>query len=99
MCCHRVSLPPQTNGYGGARSSLTGDAGKAVLGQAAAGGFKAVSEWVKARYGQTFDAVYVTPGARVAVHITQQIPIDYEGRGRRVKYNFGLGQEVRDGLD
>ncbi|ERT11280.1 TIGR03752 family integrating conjugative element protein [Photorhabdus temperata] len=92
-------LTTQTNGYGGARSSLTGDAGKAVLGQAAAGGFKAVSEWVKARYGQTFDAVYVTPGARVAVHITQQIPIDYEGRGRRVKYNFGLGQEVRDGLD
>ncbi len=92
-------LTTQTNGYGGATSSLTGDAGKAVLGQAAAGGLKAVSEWVKARYGQTFDAVYVPPGASVAVHITQQIPIDYETQGRKVKYPFSLGQENSDGLD
>ncbi len=92
-------LTTQTNGYGGATSSLTGDAGKAVLGQAAAGGFKAVSEWVKARYGQTFDAVYVPPGASVAVHITQQIPIDYDTQGRKVKYPFSLEQENSDGLD
>ncbi|MBS9439873.1 TIGR03752 family integrating conjugative element protein [Photorhabdus noenieputensis] len=92
-------LTTQTNGYGGATSSLTGDAGKAVLGQAAAGGFKAVSEWIKARYGQTFDAVYVPPGASVAVHITQQIPIDYDTQGRKVKYPFSLEQENSDGLD
>ncbi len=92
-------LTTQTNGYGGATSSLTGDAGKAVLGQAAAGGFKAVSKWVKARYGQTFDAVYVPPGASVAVHITQQIPIDYDTQGSKVKYPFSLEQENSDGLD
>lgn len=52
---------------------------------------------MKARYGQMFDAVYVPPGARVAVHITRQIPIDYEERGRKVRYDFDISQP--HGLD
>ncbi|MDE9566254.1 TIGR03752 family integrating conjugative element protein [Xenorhabdus bovienii] len=46
----------------------------------------ALSEWLKQRYSQTFDAVYVPPGARVVVHITQRLAIDYETKGRKVRY-------------
>ncbi|HGP2366878.1 TPA: TIGR03752 family integrating conjugative element protein [Salmonella enterica] len=79
-----------TTGNGGVTSALTGNAGQAVLGQALGGSFKEVAQWVKERYAQTFDAVYVPPGAKVAVHITRQLNIDYAEKGRRVKYDFTL---------
>lgn len=74
-------------------STLTGSAGQAALGRALSGGTNDVAEWVKARYGQMFDAVYVPPGAQVAVHITRQIPIDYEEQGRKVKYDIDISQQ------
>ncbi|MBK0123613.1 TIGR03752 family integrating conjugative element protein [Pantoea sp. S61] len=80
----------QTNAYGGVTSSLTGDAGQAVLGKALSGGMRETVDWVKARYGQTFDAIYVPPGQKVALHITRQLAIDYEEKGRKVKYDFSL---------
>ncbi|EBV0440804.1 TIGR03752 family integrating conjugative element protein, partial [Salmonella enterica subsp. enterica serovar Brandenburg] len=90
-----------TTDGGGITSALTGNAGQAVLGQALGGGFKEVAQWVKERYAQTFDAVYVPPGAKVAVHITRQLNIDYAEKGRRVKYDFTLpGTEAtQQGLD
>lgn len=80
----------QTNAYGGVTSTLTGDAGQAVLGKALSGGMRETIDWVKARYGQTFDAIYVPPGQKVALHITRQLAIDYEEKGRKVKYDFSL---------
>lgn len=77
----------QTNGYSGVTSTLTGDAGQAVLGKALSGGTRETVDWVKARYGQTFDAIYVPPGQKVALHITRQLAIDYEEKGRKVKYD------------
>lgn len=66
-------------------------AGQAVLGKALSGGMRETVDWVKARYGQTFDAIYVPPGQKVALHITRQLAIDYEEKGRKVKYdNFSL---------
>ncbi|CNL42345.1 TIGR03752 family integrating conjugative element protein [Yersinia aldovae] len=82
----------QTNANGGVASRLTGDAGKVLMGKAISGGMQETAEWVKARYGQTFDAVYVPPGSKVAVHITRQLTIDYEEKGRKVKYGFSLSQ-------
>lgn len=63
------------------------------LGKALSGGSNEIAEWVKARYGQMFDAIYVPPGAPVAVHITRAIPIDYEAQGRKVKYDFDISQQ------
>ncbi|MFP1900481.1 TIGR03752 family integrating conjugative element protein [Lonsdalea quercina] len=80
----------QSNGYGGVTSTLTGDAGQAVLGKALSGGMRETADWVKARYGQTFDAIYVPPGKTLALHITRQLTIDYEEQGRKVKYDFSL---------
>lgn len=90
----------QNNVNAGVTSALTGNAGQAVLGQTLGGGFKEVTEWVKQRYGQTFDAVYVPPGANVAIHITRQLAVDYEDNGRKVRYDFNLpGAGGHYGLD
>lgn len=72
---------------GSVTSAVTGSSGQYVLGQALGGGLKESADWFKQRYGQTFDAIYVPPGHPVAVHITRQLPIDYEQQGRRVKYS------------
>ncbi|MBJ5768457.1 TIGR03752 family integrating conjugative element protein, partial [Salmonella enterica subsp. enterica serovar London] len=89
------------NNVNGISSTLTGNAGEAALGKALSGGMSETTDWVKQRYGQTFDAIYVPPGAKLAVHITRQLAIDYEDNGRRVRYDFTLPGGVSDngGLD
>lgn len=71
---------------GSITSAVTGDNGQYVLGQAIGGGLKETADWMKQHYGQMFDAIYVPPGHRVAVHLTEQLAIDYEPQGRKVKY-------------
>ncbi|MGV6989230.1 TIGR03752 family integrating conjugative element protein [Testudinibacter sp. P80/BLE/0925] len=66
--------------------AVTGDQGKYLAGQALGAGLAETTDWVRQRYGQTFDAIYVPPGQTVAVHITQELAIDYEPDGRKVKY-------------
>ena len=66
--------------------AVTGNNGQYVLGQALGGGLRETADWFRQRYGQTFDAVYVPPGREVAVHIDQQINIDYDRMSRKVKY-------------
>lgn len=66
--------------------AVTGNQGKFILGQALGGGLKETTDWFRQRYGQTFDAIYVPPGQPVAVHITQELRIDYNPSGRKVKY-------------
>jgi len=72
---------------GSVTSAVTGNGGQYVLGQALGGGLKESADWFKQRYGQMFDAIYVPPGHPVAIHITRQLPIDYEKQGRKVKYS------------
>lgn len=91
----------QTNASGGVTSSLTGDAGQAMLGKAIAGGMNETADWVKQRYGQTFDAIYVPPGINISLHLTRTLHIDYEDEGRLVRHEFTLPGESRQttGLD
>ncbi|WP_127958565.1 TIGR03752 family integrating conjugative element protein [Serratia microhaemolytica] len=89
------------NNVNGITSTLTGSAGQAALGKALSGGMSETTDWLKQRYGQTFDAIYVPPGATVAVHITRQLAIDYDTQGRKVHHDFTLpgGIAQHGGLD
>ncbi|MCX8966328.1 TIGR03752 family integrating conjugative element protein [Erwinia psidii] len=90
------------NNVNGISSTLTGNAGQAVLGKALSGGMKETADWVRERYGMMFDAVYVPPGQTLAIHITRQLAIDFETRGRKVRYDeFSLPGDVGSaaGLD
>ncbi|WP_248746227.1 TIGR03752 family integrating conjugative element protein [Pseudomonas sp. MWU12-2037] len=60
-----------------------------ALGRILAGGVQEMAQWVNKLYGQAFAAIYVQPGARVAVHIERAINVDYNPNGRRVDHKRG----------
>ncbi|NWC00525.1 TIGR03752 family integrating conjugative element protein [Pseudomonas gingeri] len=64
-------------------------AGPSALNTILSGGVKDIGDWVNKLYGQAFAAVYVPPGAAVAVHLDRQLEIDYETLGRQVRHTAG----------
>ncbi|OSR95758.1 Initiation-control protein YabA [Pseudomonas syringae pv. actinidiae] len=67
----------------------TGLSGNEAMGKILTQGVTDVSGWVNKLYGQAFAAIYVMPGAQVSLHIDQELEIDYELKGRKVKYASG----------
>ncbi|MFP9230759.1 TIGR03752 family integrating conjugative element protein [Pectobacterium cacticida] len=77
--------------YVGADGSIgsVGISGNEAMGRILAGGVRDMSDWVNKLYGQAFAAVYVQPGAKVAVHLEKSLAIDYDPEGRKVDYRAG----------
>lgn len=75
-----------------------GLSGSEAMGKIIGQGVNDISSWVNKLYGQAFAAVYVQPGAKVAVHLDQQLTIDYELKGRKVDYRSGA-RHVSTALD
>lgn len=67
----------------------TGTAGSDAVSTILSGGVKDIGDWVNKLYGQAFAAIYVQPGAQVAVHLDRQLEIDYETLGRKVRHTSG----------
>ncbi len=65
-----------------------------ALGRILAGGVQEMAQWVNKLYGQAFAAVYVQPGAKIAVHIERAINVDYNPIGRKVDHNRGENGHV-----
>lgn len=74
------------NAYSNAGDVTTGTD---AVGQILQGGVKDISTWMNKLYGQAFAAIYVQPGANVAVHLEQEIGIDYDAVGRKVDHRMG----------
>ena len=66
-----------------------GISGNEAMGRILAGGVRDMADWVNKLYGQAFAAIYVQPGAKVAVHLEQPLNIDYDAKGRRVNHRLG----------
>ena len=64
-----------------------GITGNEAMGRILAGGVQDMSQWVNKLYGQAFAAVYVKPGAQVAVHLERPLDIDYDPKARKVNYH------------
>ncbi|MQT88074.1 TIGR03752 family integrating conjugative element protein [Pseudomonas nabeulensis] len=77
--------------YAGADGSIgiVGISSNEAVGRILAGGVHDMSEWVNKLYGQAFAAVYVQPGAKVAVHLEKPLAIDYDPEGRKVDHRTG----------
>lgn len=89
----------------GIASGVTGNKSSFVLGQAAGGAVDEVNTWVMRRLNNSFDAVVTAAGARVVVHIDQEIKLDKDPAARKLDYghlNAGTSAEHqgnRHGLD
>jgi len=68
--------------------------GTDAVGQILQGGVKDISTWMNKLYGEAFAAVYVKPGAKVAVHLDQELAIDFDEQGRRVDYQTNGGSHA-----
>jgi len=66
-----------------------GITGNEAMGRILSNGVQDMSQWVNKLYGQAFAAVYVQPGAQIAVHIEREIGIDYNTTGRKVNHSTG----------
>ena len=85
-----VSYVSNSNGTLG----TVGISGNEAMGRILAGGVQDMSQWVNKLYGQAFAAVYVPPGAKVAVHLERALNIDYDPAGRRVNHRLGASHET-----
>jgi integrating conjugative element protein (TIGR03752 family) len=66
-----------------------GISGNEAMGRILAGGVRDMADWINKFYGQAFAAIYVSPGAKVAIHLEQPLNIDYDVQGRRVNHRIG----------
>ncbi len=71
---------------GGVLSAITGNAAQYAGLNAVAGGASEISDYMKERAAQSFDIVYVDTGVELAIHIDQELPIDYDPKGRKTTY-------------
>lgn len=84
-----TTVSPDT---GVTQSATTGDPYKKAGGEALGQGVDGVSDWVKARQRDSFDAIFVPSGTKVAVHVETALEIDYEPNGRKIAYENFDGQ-------
>ena len=66
--------------------SLTGNAQDYASNSAVESALAELENFAAERDSGGFDAVYVPPGSRVAVHITQQLEINYAPGGRKIEH-------------
>ena len=81
----------QTQTYAGgvagtATTVVDGDLGRYAAGRGLSGAAREVARWLRERQAQEYDAVYVAPGARVAVHVDEELRIDYDPAGRLLRH-------------
>jgi len=84
---------------GSVTSSVTGDTGTFVLGKTISGGSEEISKWLLERQSQSFDAVFVPAGTRIAIHVDHELPIDLDTTGRKLTHAKSTDPFTRTQLD
>lgn len=70
----------------GGSLGISQNSGNSALNSVISGGIGDIRDWINKLYGEAFAAIYVPPGAKVALHLDHEITIDYEAKGRRVNH-------------
>ena len=76
-----------SNSSGGTNTSITGDSGKYILGNALSDGSKEISNFLDQQRFDVWDVVVVPSGQKVAVHIEQTLELDQSSLQRKVVYD------------
>ena len=87
------------NDAGSVTNSVTGDTGTYVLGRTVEGGSNEIAKWLLERQAQSFDAVFVAAGTKVAIHVDRELPIDLDPIGRRLTHATTYQASHGTGLD
>lgn len=77
-----------TNTDGSSNSVIAGGSSTMnyMAGKGLGAGVQSGADVLAARQQGAYDAVYVGPGASLEIHITQQLEIDYDKKGRKVSH-------------
>ncbi len=65
-------------------NTVTGQAGKYILGKTLSGSSQEVAEWLRERQAQSFDAIFVPAGIELAIHVDHELLIDFHTNGRKL---------------
>ena len=84
---------------GSVTNSVTGETGTYVLGKTVEGGSNEVAKWLLERQAQSFDAVFVSAGTQVAIHVDRELPIDLDPIGRKLTHATTTQASHRTSLD
>jgi len=84
---------------GSTTTALTGDPSVLAKNRAISEGINEVTDWLDERQENSFDAIYVEPGTRLELHITQQLEIDYNPEGRKVNHYAKIQGINRNRID
>lgn len=58
-----------------------------------------VAKWLLERQSQSFDAVFVRAGTRLAIHVDRELPIDLDPSGRKLQHATVPEGDPRHRLD
>ncbi|MEQ9590923.1 MAG: TIGR03752 family integrating conjugative element protein [Parvibaculaceae bacterium] len=83
----------------GGTTIVTGDKSEFVLDETLAGAALEAAQWIRDRQALEFDAIYVEPGAKVAIHVTEELRIDYNEVGRKTHHAGFLQRGAFRALD
>ena len=87
------------NDSGAINHSLTGNLGPYALGKTVSGGSDEIAKWLLERQAQSFDAVFVPAGVKLAIHVDRELLIDFERNGRRLSHAISRDAALHSHLD
>lgn len=58
-----------------------------------------MAKWLLERQSQSFDAVFVPAGTRIAIHVDVELPIDLDSNGRKLNHAKSITPYHRASLD
>lgn len=89
----------QANSDGSFTSGLTGDPTKVATNTAVSESLNEVTDWLDQRQQNSFDAIYIPPGTKLAVHVSEELKIDYDPEGRKVNHYANINRRTDRYLD
>jgi cell division protein ZapB len=80
-------------------STRTGDVAQFIVGRTIRDSAADIERYLDERFRQSWDAIFVRPGARVSLLIQREMAIDYDPEGRRLTYDTQISPYHRPRLD
>ena len=87
------------NDSGAINHSLTGNLSPYALGKTVSGGSEEIAKWLLERQAQSFDAVFVPAGVKLAIHVDRELLIDFQRNGRRLSHAISTDAALHSDLD